>query len=63
MRVILGNPECTSDQAEDAVSIAELKNLARKLLPSSSALKRLVLSQPDLLSADEIEGKLIDQTN
>lgn len=48
----------TSDQAQDAVSIAELKNLARKTLPSSSALRRLILSEPDLLPTDEIHAKI-----
>ena len=48
----------TSDQAEETTSIAELKSLARKLLPSSSAVKRLILSEPDLLPANEIHAKL-----
>lgn len=48
----------TSDQAEDTVGIAEPKNLARKLLPSSSALRRLVLPEPDLLPADEIHTRI-----
>jgi hypothetical protein len=45
-------------QAESTVSIAEPKNLARKMLPSSSALKHLILSEPDLLPAGEVHAKV-----
>lgn len=41
----------------DQVSIVELKDLARSMLPSSSALRHLILSEPDLLPADEAAVK------
>jgi hypothetical protein len=40
-----------------AVNISELKRLAHELLPPSSGLKRLILSEPDLLSAQEAPVK------
>ena len=42
-----------SDQTEGSVSLIDLKNLARTMLPSSSALRQLILSEPDYLPADE----------
>jgi len=48
----------TSDQAQDAVSIVELKNLARSMLPSSSALRGLILSEPDHLPEAEVAIKV-----
>jgi hypothetical protein len=44
----------TSDQVQDAVSIVELKSLARSRLPSSSALRGLILSEPDYLPKEEV---------
>jgi hypothetical protein len=45
------------------VSIAELKRLARESLPASSALRHLILSEPDLLPADEapVKAKLFSR--
>ncbi len=48
----------TSDQAQDAVSIVELKNLARSMLPSSSALRGIILSEPDCLPREEVAIKV-----
>jgi hypothetical protein len=48
----------TSDQVQDAVSIVELKNLARSMLPSSSALRGLILSEPDYLPNEEVRIKV-----
>jgi len=48
----------TSDQAQDAVSIVELKKLARSMLPSSSSLRGLILSEPDCLPKEEVAIKL-----
>jgi hypothetical protein len=48
----------TSGQSQDAVSIVELKNLARSMLPSSSALRGLILSEPDYLPKEEVAIKL-----
>ncbi len=44
----------TPGQAEAIVSIVELKNLARILLPPSSPLRQVILSEPDYLKADEV---------
>jgi hypothetical protein len=44
----------SSDSVQDAVSIVELKNLARSRLPSSSALRGLILSEPDPLPKEEV---------
>ena len=45
------------------MSIAELKRLARESLPASSALRHLILSEPDLLPADEapVKAKLFSR--
>ncbi len=48
----------TSDQVQDAVSALELKRLARSMLPSSSALRGLILSEPDYLPKDEVAIKV-----
>jgi hypothetical protein len=48
----------TSGQSQDAVSIVELKNLARRILPSSSSLRRLILSVPDYLPKEEVAIKV-----
>jgi len=48
----------TSAQAQDVVSIVELKNLARSRLPSSSALRGLILSEPDCLPEEEVAIKV-----
>ena len=43
-----------SDQAQGVVSMIDLKNLARTMLPSSSALRDLILSEPDYLPSSEV---------
>jgi hypothetical protein len=48
----------SSPQAPEFVSIVDLKNLARTRLPSSSALKDLILSEPDYLPAEEVRIKV-----
>jgi len=40
------------------VSTAELKNTARAVLPPSSPLRRVILSEPDHLSADEVPTRV-----
>ncbi len=45
-------------QVQNFVSIIELKSLARRVLPSSSALRDLILSEPDYLPNDEVMIKL-----
>jgi hypothetical protein len=42
------------DDVQALVSIVDLKNLARIRLPSSSALRDLILSQPDHLPDGEV---------
>lgn len=44
-------------QVSGPVNIAELKELARDALPVSSALRHLILSEPDLLPAGEAAVK------
>jgi len=46
------------DRAQALVSIVDLKNLARTTLPSSSALRDLILSEPDHVREDELLIKL-----
>ena len=48
----------TSDRVQDAVSVVDLKNLARSSLPSSSALRELILSEPDYLPKEEVALKV-----
>ena len=48
----------TSEQVEKAVGIVDLKNLARAVLPSSSALRGLILSEPDFLPSDEVSVRV-----
>lgn len=45
-------------QQSGFVSTAELKSAARAVLPPSSPLRRVVLSEPDYLSADEVPGRV-----
>ena len=40
------------------MSIVDLKNLARIKLPSSSALRGLILSEPDYLPDEEVRIKV-----
>jgi hypothetical protein len=47
-----------SDHTEGVVSLVELKKLARTKLPSSSALRDLILSEPDFLPDDEVMIKV-----
>lgn len=47
-----------SNQTRDVISIIELKKLARTKLPSSSALKDLILSEPDYLPENEVVVKV-----
>jgi len=42
-----------SDQTQGIVSIIDLKKLARTMLPVSSTLRDLILSEPDHLQSDE----------
>jgi hypothetical protein len=42
------------DQARTLVSILDLKKLARTRLSSSSALRDLILSEPDYLPEEEV---------
>jgi hypothetical protein len=46
------------DHAPGLVSIVDLKNLARTKLPSPSALRDLILSEPDYLPAEEVRIKV-----
>ena len=48
----------TSDQVQNLVSIVDLKNLARTMLPTSSALRDLILSEPDYLPREEVMIKV-----
>lgn len=48
----------TSGQPNDLVSIVDLKSLARTKLPSSSALRNLILSEPDYLPDEEVKIKV-----
>ena len=43
-----------SGQVQNLVSIIDLKTLARRMLPTSSALRDLILSEPDYLPNDEV---------
>ena len=43
-----------SERAWGLVSIVELKSLARSLLPPSSPLRQVILSEPDYLRTDEV---------
>ncbi len=45
-------------QVQNLVSIIDLKNLARNMLPSSSTLRELILSEPDYLPSDEVMIKV-----
>jgi len=46
------------DRAPALVSVVDLKNLARTKLPSSSALRDLILSEPDYLPDEEVRIKV-----
>lgn len=48
----------TSDQVQNLVSIIDLKTLARRMLPTSSAFRDLILSEPDYLPNDEVMIKV-----
>jgi len=48
----------TSNLTRTLVNLAELKNTARAVLPPSSPLRRVILSEPDYLSADEIPARV-----
>ncbi|HYA55285.1 MAG TPA: hypothetical protein VED22_00665 [Nitrososphaerales archaeon] len=43
----------TGEHEAAIVSIVELKDIARSLLPPSSGLRHLILSEPDLLPRGE----------
>ena len=47
-----------NDQPLGNVSVVELKRLARTELPSSSALRALILSEPDYLPDNEVSIKV-----
>jgi len=51
------------DQVQAQVSMIELKSLARNMLPASSALRHLILSEPDFLPAEEaaIKAKIFSR--
>jgi hypothetical protein len=40
--------------SKELVSVVELKDLARRLLPRGSALRDLILSEPDAVPRDEV---------
>jgi hypothetical protein len=40
------------------VSTAELKSTARAVLPPSSPLRRIIVSEPEYLSADEVPARV-----
>lgn len=48
----------TPERVEKAVGIVDLKNLARTMLPSSSAFRELILSEPDFLPSDEVSVRV-----
>ncbi len=48
----------SSDQAHGLMSIVELKNVTRATLPPSSPLRRVILSEPDYLKADEVPARV-----
>jgi len=48
----------SSNQAPELVNIVDLKELARTKLPPSSALRDLILSEPDHVPEDELLVKL-----
>ena len=48
----------SSHQAWNLVNIVDLKNLARTKLPSSSALRDLILSEPDYLPDEKVRIKV-----
>ncbi len=48
----------TTRLVEDSISMVELKNLARRLLPSNSMLRMLILSEPDEVPREEGLAKL-----
>ncbi len=58
MTILTGVMKMTTRLVEDSISMVELKNLARKLLPSNSMLRMLILSEPDELPRDEGLAKL-----
>jgi|GEM_PF-2846513 len=47
-----------SEQREELVSFVELKQLARRHLPSNSFLRNILLSEPDLLPKQVALGKV-----
>lgn len=42
----------TSNRVQNPVNIVDLKDLARNMLPSSSMLRELILSEPDYLPSE-----------
>ncbi|MDA4131838.1 MAG: hypothetical protein OK454_01755 [Thaumarchaeota archaeon] len=48
----------SSHEARELVSVVDLKKLARTRLPSSSALRDLILSEPDYLPDEEVRIKV-----
>jgi hypothetical protein len=47
-----------SDHTQGVVSLVELKKLVRTKLPPSSALRDLILSEPDYLPEEEVMIKV-----
>lgn len=45
-------------QQSGLVGTAELKSTARAVLPPSSPLRRVILSEPDYLRADEVPARV-----
>ena len=43
---------------ENMISLIELKNIARKYLPSKSLLRKAILSEPDYLPRKEVLSKI-----
>lgn len=48
----------TAVEESETVSIAALKDLARRMLPHTSMLRELILSEPDFLPREELTVKL-----
>lgn len=54
MQITKHSNKITSDTA----SLADLKSMATRLLPETSELRMLILSEHDILSRREVTGKL-----
>jgi hypothetical protein len=50
--------QSTLDQLQETVSFVDLKKLVVKLLPATSILRKLILSEPDVMSRLNATAKL-----